>query len=779
MKHPYLPALALLLGLGSARPAAAQYAFTDANLGPYTQNFNTMSGNVTFSAGSATQPSLIGLYAEAQYDPQFGGSSGSPGMVAANDGATVTGNYYHFGYANDADRAFGGVAEVGTPTGNGFVGIRLKNNATVVIQNLEVQYTMEQWYNSGNAAAAFVNVSYRKSSGVAGENFATLSNGAVGNAWTAVPALTVQAPSTGTAITSRDGNSPANRRVAQTILTGLNLAPGEEVMMRWDYVLNQSTNGNGVSIDDVVMTPQTGVSMAQGGPGMTWTNPPTDPTAANRTYYLAGTVSATDLAGISGTNSKIIVGTPALNGNPAQPGTLVLSDNTALLVPVDVAGGSTLRIEEGAAGAPLTLGLLAPTSNVVYAAAAAPQTIKPASYGRLTLEGAGAKTLGGNVLVNDNLLLSGAKLQLGSFNATVTKGGSVLGADATSYVVTDNAGRLRQSVLADNAEVVFPVGTSAAYLPLTLRQTATRSEDVFAVRATNDKYADYDANDNGIGAPVAKPQSVQKTWLVSEEVPGNASVTMKTQWTAAEQSGDFNTARAYISHYRRGLWDRTATEVGATLVPATTDVYTMSRSNITSFSPFTVSSDLSQPLPVELISFAARRADGAVYCTWTTASEKNNHYFALERSLNGQRFGEIGTLPGAGTSSAARTYALADRSPAAGTAYYRLRQVDKDGKADFSPVVTVKGAAFAAALAVTVAPNPSAGPVAVTVSTDEATTVQGTVRNVLGAVVQRFAQPVSAGAQAILLDLSGQPAGVYLLQVQSPQGIENLRVIKQ
>ena len=762
MKIPYLPVLALtFLGLGTTQKAAAQYVFSDNNLAPYSQNFDTMSGTVRLTAaGSLRLPSLPGVYAAAQADAQFGSRSASPDSLVANDGSTVAGNYYHFGTAGSSDRAFGGIAESGAYTGTGFVGIRLRNDASVTIHNLEVQYAMEQWYNSGNAAAAYVNVGYRKSSGVAGENMAQLINGAVGDAWTAVPALTVEAPSTGTTIQNRDGNAASNRRVAQTILTGIDLAPGQEMMLRWDYVLNPTTNGNGVSIDDVVITPQTSVSMGQGGAGLSWTNAPATPNAPNQTYYLAGTVNAADLAAIDGANSKIIVGTPALGGQAARPATLVLSDNTALNVPVEVAAGSTLRFEEGAADAPLTLGLLAPTSTVVYAGTSTPQTVRPASYGQLRLEGAGAKILGGNVLTQGNLELAGVRLQLGSFDATVARGAAVVGATASAYVVTDQGGRLRQSVLSNNAAVVFPVGTSTAYLPLTLRQSATRSEDVFAVRASNDRYASYDATDAGIGTPLTPTQSVNNTWLVSEEVKGNANVAMQAQWNTTGQSTDFAPAKAYISHYHNGFWDRTASEVGATLLPNTTDTYTMARTGITNFSPFTVSSDAAQPLPVELTDFEVKRGPNAVYATWATASEHNSQRFVLERSLDGKQFIETGTLQAAGTSTTLRKYSLTDNQLPVNstTLYYRLRQVDTDGSFRYSPVRSIVLPASAARLLLF--PNPAIGS-----QVTLAGTVPGTLVRVFDSMGRAMTTATADAAGTAALQLpAGLASGVYVVR---------------
>ena len=167
------PAFALLmLSLSNAAPVKAQHVFTDGNLDPYTQDFDAMTGDVPLSYGTTAIPSMVGVYAEAQADPQYGNGSFYPPKISANDGANVAGNYYHFGKVGETDRAFGGIAETGTYTGVGYAGIRLKNGSSVTIENLEIQYAMEQWYNSGNAAAAYVNVSYRKSSGVAGANLA-------------------------------------------------------------------------------------------------------------------------------------------------------------------------------------------------------------------------------------------------------------------------------------------------------------------------------------------------------------------------------------------------------------------------------------------------------------------------------------------------------------------------------------------------------------------------------------------------------------------------------
>lgn len=92
-------------------------------------------------------------------------------------------------------------------------------------------------------------------------------------------------------------------------------------------------------------------------------------------------------------------------------------------------------------------------------------------------------------------------------------------------------------------------------------------------------------------------------------------------------------------------------------------------------------------LPIELVSFSANQAGDEVKIDWTTASEINNDYFTVERSVDGLEYTGILTLPGAGNSSGFREYHAVDRNPVNGISYYRLRQTDFDGVTEtFDPV---------------------------------------------------------------------------------------------
>jgi hypothetical protein len=115
------------------------------------------------------------------------------------------------------------------------------------------------------------------------------------------------------------------------------------------------------------------------------------------------------------------------------------------------------------------------------------------------------------------------------------------------------------------------------------------------------------------------------------------------------------------------------------------------------------------PLPVELTSFTGTvDATNMATLRWATASERNAAYFAIERSADGNAFSEIGRVTAGGTSSLSRNYRWPDPQRLNHLTYYRLRQVDTDGKVQYSNVVTLSPS-LATARVLHVYPNPSAG----------------------------------------------------------------------
>lgn len=131
----------------------------------------------------------------------------------------------------------------------------------------------------------------------------------------------------------------------------------------------------------------------------------------------------------------------------------------------------------------------------------------------------------------------------------------------------------------------------------------------------------------------------------------------------------------------RGNGGTTGTVAGGTVSSAAVE---------TAFSPWTLASvTANNPLPIELLAFSATAAGAVVDLRWSTASEQDNHYFTVERSVDNQAFDAVLEVPGAGNSQQVLHYADVDRWPLNGLSYYRLRQTDLDGTTTVSGSVPV------------------------------------------------------------------------------------------
>ncbi len=132
-------------------------------------------------------------------------------------------------------------------------------------------------------------------------------------------------------------------------------------------------------------------------------------------------------------------------------------------------------------------------------------------------------------------------------------------------------------------------------------------------------------------------------------------------------------------------------------------------------------------LPIELGSFTARPENQSVHLDWVTASEQDNDFFTVERSVDGQVFESVARVLGAGNSLSEIAYNAIDEDPYIGRSYYRLKQTDFDGESAFSNVVPVEVGERLALF-----PNPLAsGGVLRGIPTDEKFEVIGSLRQVV------------------------------------------------
>jgi hypothetical protein len=116
---------------------------------------------------------------------------------------------------------------------------------------------------------------------------------------------------------------------------------------------------------------------------------------------------------------------------------------------------------------------------------------------------------------------------------------------------------------------------------------------------------------------------------------------------------------------------------------------TIFTANFTGFSRFFLV-DAGVTLPVDLVDFTAKLDDNKnTVLNWKTASEQNNFGFDIELSNDKSNFALLGSVPSKGSSSTEQTYEYLHLKPQAGTIWYRLKQIDIDGKYKYSNVVAV------------------------------------------------------------------------------------------
>lgn len=186
-------------------------------------------------------------------------------------------------------------------------------------------------------------------------------------------------------------------------------------------------------------------------------------------------------------------------------------------------------------------------------------------------------------------------------------------------------------------------------------------------------------------------------------------------------------------------------------------------------------------LPITLTAFSAYLlADKKVQVTWSTSMEYNSKSFDIERSKDGVTFKTVATKSATGNSTSKINYFINDdiadvTSP---IVYYRLKQIDVDGKTAFSKIVPLK---LRKALGnFTVSPNPFINNININIEWDKNETTVVKVYNIKGAEVVSKTVTMVKGYNFISIDeLLKVPSGSYILQFNTPNGKLFKQVIKQ
>ena len=167
---------------------------------------------------------------------------------------------------------------------------------------------------------------------------------------------------------------------------------------------------------------------------------------------------------------------------------------------------------------------------------------------------------------------------------------------------------------------------------------------------------------------------------------------------------------------------------------------------------------LQNALPIELTSFTGVKIGEKIKLDWKTETEIENDYFEVQRSVNGSNFETIGTVDGSGTTFERQVYRFWDESlPQDEILYYRLKQVDFDGRFDYSNVVVINNAKISDEI--NIYPNPASDYALITGQNIERIRLFSSDGKLI------MEQQNTTGIESINLNLKGVPKGFYLVKI--------------
>ena len=272
-----------------------------------------------------------------------------------------------------------------------------------------------------------------------------------------------------------------------------------------------------------------------------------------------------------------------------------------------------------------------------------------------------------------------------SVNAAHTfTAGLITSSSTPNYVIYENGATYSGS--ADNAHVngwvrrtgstnfIFPVGNATYLRPIAVNNLSVSS-------TFNAQYAGVTTNTGNV-LPNLVTVDPYEYWFVNQVSGGTAQVDMN--WNNSKVTfPNYMLASIRVAYYTGGMW----TNVGGSATGNVATTGSITSPSVGSFGAFTFGS-LNFSLPLNFLGISAKRKDNYSLVQWKTADEYNVDHFEVERKdSRNTSFFKIADVIANNRST--NNYQIEDHLPLDGTAFYRIRSVDRDGKYAYSKIVAV------------------------------------------------------------------------------------------
>lgn len=503
---------------------------------------------------------------------------------------------------------------------------------------------------------------------------------------------------------------------------------------------------------------------------------------------------------VSSTGGTIeYVGPITMNSRSTYNNLSITGSGTVTMTNTDLTLNGSMNIASG-----VTLSNAANNRNITLSGNWTNNGTFTPGTGTVSFTGSSAQTISGNTTFNklnvsksgNSITLAGTGTTAVTSTLTLTSGYIVsstshpVSLPAAAVVSGGSAGSFVdgpfQKVINAAGTFVFPLGsvTSGRYRPATV-SSASGSDTWTADYNGNDPTADGLSN-VVMNTSILHTVSEFEYWNISRAGSNSASLTLSYNTGSYSGSDIGELANLRMAHWDGTRWD--LPPGGGTHTQSGTNIAgTITVTNVTSFSPFTISSlDYPSPLPVRWGLFTADRLDNiSVLLKWRTSQEHDNDHFEVQRSEDGVSYNNIGMVEGSGTTSGPRTYQYVDSESSAQVRhYYRIKQVDYEGKSDYSSIAVVYESDETVEQRWNVSSNPSTEGQAlrldylsdILISDDEKVDIWFASSN--GQVVFQNSGSYGDTKEKFERMSSGIKPGVYLLKMTTDGHTESFRIVR-
>lgn len=400
-----------------------------------------------------------------------------------------------------------------------------------------------------------------------------------------------------------------------------------------------------------------------------------------------------------------------------------------------------------------------------------------------------------HVEIRTQLQLENGEFNLNGFPITINNGNTDGIIRNAGYVksetnLPDNSSKIIWNNIQSGVHI-FPFGTVSGYFPVDFKPLNDLGTSVgISTRSTlvtsNEPLPVLVPLDGAVSSPPIQAntphglnEALDRWWDFDMSPNMSADITLRYSGTENTLPAPANSGSLGIANWNASTWNLPSGNGNGT----TSGIGAVSGYGLTGLNHVLITSQ-SIVLPVELLEFSVKKSGpDQVSITWSTASEKNNDYFTVERSQNGVDFQPLLEVPGSGNSNQQRSYSAIDNDPFPGLSYYRLSQTDYDGSTSHSEVRYVQFQSSASAKPVSIdkiGPNPFENNVDLIVTLKSPGPIDLTVHDLTGKMVWKQSESGIAGSNSIHLENIGFLArGSYFLEIESNHEIISQKIIRK